>query len=76
METHASLARTAALLTSARPPDQISELAKPGPADFGQTIELTAWGPARRMMPPITIEGIDLRWERPATALGSTQPNW
>jgi hypothetical protein len=75
-ETRAALARTAALLTAAAPPDRNGEWDNPGPADFGAAIEDTSWGPARRLIPPVAIAGIDLVWERPATRLGSAQPVW
>jgi hypothetical protein len=71
-----SLARTAALLTSVVRPDHTAAFAEVGQADFEAATEATSWGPARRMKPPLTIDGVPQRWNRPATALGSSDPVW
>ncbi len=70
-----SLARTAHLLASA-PPGDGPELAASGSADVTAAIEATAWGPARRLRPPLTIAGVEIGWSRGATALGSAEPVW
>jgi hypothetical protein len=69
-----SLARTAKLLVDARG----TPLAGPLPADppVSDTIETTTWGAARRLVPPLTIAGVDYRWDRPARALRSDPPTW
>lgn len=71
-----SLARTAELLTapgSALPRDQI----RPEDArDAAPGLELTDWGPARRLKSPVSIEGVTLRPRLPARALGSGRPDW
>jgi hypothetical protein len=72
----ASLARTAALLTAAAPPGELQPLPKPSADDYDPRIEATPWGPARRLRPPLTIDGAIMRWDRPAAALGSSAPNW
>jgi CoA transferase family III len=72
----ASLARTAALLASAGPRDGAGTLPSPSPADFSDRIEQTPWGPAHRLRPPVTIDGATMQWDRPATTLGSSAPNW
>ncbi|MBA9061266.1 hypothetical protein GGQ91_000627 [Methylobacterium fujisawaense] len=68
-----SLARTAFLLT-----DHAG--GAPGPAfsgdqdrDFLPKIEHTAWGSALRLYAPARIDGVPLRWDRPARDLGSTE---
>lgn len=71
-----SLARTAALLTSVPPPDSPEPLLKPDTGDVDERVEKTPWGPARRLRPPVTVEGAAMRWERPASALGSSPPAW
>jgi hypothetical protein len=71
-----SLARTAALLTT-RPADGPSvPLAPAGAADFSPAPEFTAWGEARRLLPPLSIAGIPMRWDRPAEPLGASAPVW
>jgi crotonobetainyl-CoA:carnitine CoA-transferase CaiB-like acyl-CoA transferase len=72
----ASLARTAALLTSAAPPAEPHPLEKPKPDDYDARIEATPWGPARRLRPAVTIDGATMQWDRPAAAFGSSPPSW
>ena len=71
----ASLARTAALLTSI-PPTHLTPLAPETTDDFAAVPEATAWGPARRLRPPGSVVGAPMRWELPATALGTTVAGW
>ena len=71
-----SLARTAALLASlAAGPDQPA-LKKLERADFSDPYEATAWGPALRLRAPVEVEGAAMRWNLPASALGSAPPRW
>lgn len=63
-----ALARTAALL--------MSEQSVPGEAigaaqgeDIDPWIEQTAWGPGQRLKAPCALDGIPMRWERPACVL-------
>jgi hypothetical protein len=72
----ASLARTAALLAGTPPPADIRPLQKPKPDDYDSRIEATPWGPARRLRPPASIDGAIMRWDKPAAALGSSEPRW
>lgn len=73
----ASLARTAAMLL-AYPyrADEPAPLAPESPTDFAPDYEITPWGRARRLRPPVEIEGAPLRWTIPASALGSAPPRW
>ena len=74
--TRTSLARTAALLTAAPMPDRNEAFAAVGDADFSDAIEATSWGPAHRMRPPVIAEGAGMRWDHPASELGSSKPEW
>jgi crotonobetainyl-CoA:carnitine CoA-transferase CaiB-like acyl-CoA transferase len=74
--TRTSLARTAALLTVAPMPDRNEELTAAADADFDAAIEHTSWGPARRLKPPVMVEGAAMRWDHPASELGSSSPEW
>ena len=74
--TRTSLARTAALLTSAPISERNEAFAKEDATDFNDVIEQTSWGPARRMKPPVVVDGAAMCWDLPATALGSSQPAW
>jgi crotonobetainyl-CoA:carnitine CoA-transferase CaiB-like acyl-CoA transferase len=74
--TRTSLARTAALLTAAPMLDRDAAFAEAGEADFDATIEATSWGPARRMKPPLVVEGAGMQWDHPASELGSSKPEW
>ncbi len=71
-----SLARTAALLASVSMPDRDVPFAAVGDADFDVAIEATGWGPARRMKPPVVVEGAGMRWDHPAQSLGSSKAVW
>jgi crotonobetainyl-CoA:carnitine CoA-transferase CaiB-like acyl-CoA transferase len=71
-----SLARTAALLTSVAARPDAPALTKPDDGDYAATAEATAWGPARRLRPPVKVEGAPMRWDIPAGALGSSPPRW
>ena len=75
-ETRTSLARTAGLLASVAAPDQPGELGEADPADYGNAIEATDWGPALRLRPPLAIDGVTIAWDRPAATLGSSLPRW
>ncbi len=39
-------------------------------------IEHTSWGDARRLAPPLEVDGAPLHWTIPAHALGSDEPMW
>ena len=72
----ASLARTAALLTSLPRSAPEKTLTKPEPDDFDDEIEATAWGNARRLRPPLQVDGAPIWWNRPASPLGSADARW
>lgn len=74
--TRTSLARTAALLSRAPMPDRNDPFAEVTDADFGPAEEATTWGPARRVRPPVLVAGAAMRWDLPASALGSSRPEW
>ena len=71
----ASLARTAALLTGL-PAEDEAPLAPETPADSAEWLERTSWGLARRLRPPCALAGAPMRWDHPATALGSASACW
>jgi hypothetical protein len=71
-----SLARTAALLSAAPITEREAGFAEENTADFNPEIEATSWGPGLRMKPPVLVEGAALRWDLPATSLGSSPPAW
>jgi hypothetical protein len=70
-----SLARTAQFLVEHGRGPVAGEPAVPEVAT-GDWVEHTSWGPARRVAPPVAIEGAPMRWERPAAALGTDPPSW
>ncbi len=73
--TRASLARTAALLTSAAVVEH-GGMAKEGVEDRATAIEQTAWGQAHRVLPPLAIEGAPMRWDHTAGPLGNSPARW
>ena len=71
-----SLARTAELLAS-HPQTSPGTLDKtPTPADFSAALENTPWGQARRLRPPLCIDGAPMKWTRPAGMLGTDPAKW
>jgi crotonobetainyl-CoA:carnitine CoA-transferase CaiB-like acyl-CoA transferase len=68
-----SLARSAAFL--ARHENEATESLGPETdGDLGSDTEATAWGPARRLRPPMRIAGYDFHWDRSAGPLGDSAP--
>jgi hypothetical protein len=74
--TRASLARTAALLTSVQTPDSAGPFSPAADQDHACAIEQTGWGPAHRLRPPVEVDGAAMRWDRPAGPLGTADPVW
>ncbi|MGD0432033.1 MAG: CoA transferase [Acetobacteraceae bacterium] len=74
--TRTSLARTAALLTNALAVDRTRPFEEANDADFETATEATGWGLARRMKPPLDVDGAGMRWDHPANPLGSSEPGW
>ncbi|MBN0978510.1 CoA transferase [Pseudomonas sp. SDM007_2] len=70
-----SLARTAKLLVEAGQGKQPA-LREEQPADQGLLVEQTAWGPAHRLLAPVTITGTPLQWDLPAGELGAHRAQW
>lgn len=75
-QVRASLARTAHWLAQAPSSLDLNPLVPESPQDQSPEIEATAWGPARRLRPPLSIEGMAMRWELPAPQLGSSAAAW
>ncbi|WP_347557641.1 CoA transferase [Robbsia sp. KACC 23696] len=77
-----SLARTAHLLTGASAPgaaapyDPAVAKANARPSDFSRSLEKTQWGSARRLLPPLAIEGAPMHWSLPARPLGQDAAAW
>jgi hypothetical protein len=71
-----SLARTAKLLIDCGETHDAAPLAPETGADIAPDIEHTSWGEARRLVPPVAIDGIPMRWDLPATELGTAPPAW
>lgn len=76
LEARLSLARTAKWLSDQGMVDPARPLAQETPQDLAQGIETTTWGPARRLKPPVEIDGTPMHWILPASALGSAQAGW
>ncbi len=71
-----SLARTAKLLTDLGESPACTPFDKPSDPDYAPGTEETPWGKAQRARVPVKIQGIEMRWERPAQALGSSEATW
>ena len=75
-EARASLARTAQSLIGGPRRDGSGDLGVPAEDDWSEDLEPTAFGTARRLKSPVTIDDEPLRWDRPAARLGSSPPVW
>ncbi len=74
---HASLARTASLLMARRVENGLAaSLARETDDDLAPAVEANGRGPARRLKPPLAIDGAPMRWALPAPLLGSSPPEW
>jgi hypothetical protein len=71
-----SLARTAALLVEAGQVPAQPALRAEQASDQGLLVEQTAWGPAHRLLAPVTISGTPLQWDLPAGELGAHRAQW
>ena len=71
-----SLARTARLLTAGGAALPSTLLRPEDDGDLASAVEHTSWGPARRLLPPVGVEGVALRPRRPARELGGDMPRW
>jgi hypothetical protein len=77
LQARASLARTAAFLTQSGGSGRSqSGLAPEEPEDLIDEVEHTHWGPAHRLVAPISIDGCSFWWSCPAAPLGSTSAQW
>lgn len=68
-----ALARTAALLMSEQAAGPVQQIGEVQGEDIDPWIEETTWGPGQRLKPPCVLDGIPMRWERPAGELRSAQ---
>ena len=76
VEARLSLARTAKLLIE-NATDQAEEpFARETESDRSAEIELTDWGRAQRLLPPVRIGDAVMSWDHPARQLGSAAPMW
>jgi CoA transferase family III len=73
-EARLSLARTAKLLIDHEAPSEEPLFAAETEADRCPAVEKTDWGDAQRLIPPLAIGSIAMRWEYPARKLGSDVP--
>jgi hypothetical protein len=71
-----SLARTAKLVTDHPVDAEEAPLAAEADSDRSPQIELTDWGRAQRLVPPVQISDVPMQWDFPARALGSATPGW
>jgi crotonobetainyl-CoA:carnitine CoA-transferase CaiB-like acyl-CoA transferase len=72
-----SLARMGRLLMDAgtvEPPDGPG--IDPAPPRADDPVERTPWGDARRLPPPVVVDGAPLHWTLPAGHLGASDPIW
>ena len=71
MEARTSLTRTATLLMAGHQDTAAAVIAPETSDDWDGATEMTAWGPARRLLAPVMVEGTAMLWDRPAGRLGA-----
>ena len=71
-----ALARTARLLVDHGEQPASGPFAPETDADRAPDIEHTAWGDAQRLSVPLVIAGAPMRWDLPASELGSAPPTF
>ncbi len=76
LEARTSLARIAAVLTAHPTDPALGPIQPEKPIDLAPAVEMTAWGPARRLQSPVAIGRFPLCWDKPAVGLGGSEPAW
>ncbi len=71
-----SLARTAVMLMRNKQPERGELDLQPENSDYNPKAEATPWGAANRLKPALNIEGCPMRWDKPASVLGSALAYW
>jgi CoA transferase family III len=71
-----SLARTAQLVVDHPADPEETPLAPETDSDRSAQIELTDWGNAQRLVPPVQIANAPMQWDSPARRLGSGVARW
>lgn len=71
-----SLARVGGFFASYPGVADAIAIGKPEADDYAEATELTIWGPALRLRPPLSLSGTSMAWSGPAVELGSSQPQW
>jgi hypothetical protein len=71
-----SLARTAQLVVDHPADPEETAFAPETDSDRSAQIELTDWGKAQRLVPPLEITNAPMEWDFPARRLGSGVPRW
>ena len=75
-EARASLAHTAHALSNGPEGNKTPDFAAASEGDYSAAVENTDFGPANRLVPPVGIDGIPMRWDLPAMRLGSAPAAW
>lgn len=77
MYARLSLARTAELLaTLGKSDDGGGEIAGANAGDYDASIETSGWGPGHRLKPALGVGAAKMRWDKPASRLGTSAPEW
>jgi hypothetical protein len=76
IEARLSLARTAKLVIDHASDREEEAFAPEAQFDRSPQIELTDWGKAQRILPPVQIAGVPMHWDYAASGLGSAAPKW
>ncbi|WP_050603068.1 CoA transferase [Ruegeria sp. 6PALISEP08] len=76
MHAHLSLARTAELLAVLGKDDAEAAPINPTSKDYNAEPEASGWGPGHRLNPALQVGEASMRWDLPASKLGTSKPVW
>ncbi|MDP2120895.1 MAG: CoA transferase [Hoeflea sp.] len=71
-----SLARVGGFLADYPQGPVAHPIGRPEAADYSDFIEMTDWGPALRLKPALGLGEAKVRWDRPASDLGTSSAEW
>lgn len=71
-----SLARVGGFLSRFPQGRHTTDIGRPERADYAGGVELTDWGPALRLRPPLRLGTAGMGWDRPAGRLGTSVAEW
>jgi hypothetical protein len=76
LQAKGSLAATGHLLMQCGLSSNSTDLRSENETDLCPASELTEWGPAKRLLPPVKIRGTPMAWDVAASPIGAHSACW